>query len=250
MDLPHLFALVAVGVLAGVVNTLAGGGSLVTLPALIFLGLPATVANGTNRVGVLLQSLVATERFRREGLLDAALGWRLLIPTSLGAALGAWLSVDIDEARFRQIIGIVMLLMLGVILARPKRWLEGREGREPAHLKWTGPLVFFAIGVYGGFLQAGVGVFLLAGLVLVHGRDLLRANAVKVMLVAGFTVPPLILFVAYDLVRWVPGVALALGSALGAWLGARLSIAGGAPFIRWVLVAVVTISASKLLGLW
>ncbi|MBW1880041.1 MAG: sulfite exporter TauE/SafE family protein [Deltaproteobacteria bacterium] len=250
MNWLELLALAAVGLFAGVVNTIAGGGSLITLPALIFLGLPPTVANGTNRVGVILQSAVATEHYRRDDLIEWGLGLRLLIPTSLGAVLGAWLSVDIDEDLFRRVIGVVMLLMLVAILVRPKRWLEGQKKQPPGHLRYTGPIAFFFIGAYGGFLQAGVGIFLLAGLVLVHGRDLLRANAVKVLLVAGFTVPPLLIFLWHDLVQWVPALVLAVGSAVGGWVGARMTVTWGADFIRWALVAVVAVSASKLLGLW
>jgi len=250
MNCLELLTLAAVGLFAGTVNTVAGGGSLITLPALIFLGLPPTVANGTNRVGVILQSAVATEHYRREALIEWGLGLRLLIPTGLGAALGAWLSVDIDEELFRRVIGAVMLVMLVAILARPKRWLDGRTAEPPGHLRLTGPIVFFAIGAYGGFLQAGVGIFLLAGLVLVHGRDLLRANAIKVLLVAAFTVPPLLIFLWYDLVQWVPALVLATGSAAGGWVGARLTVTWGADLIRWVLVVVVTVSATRLLGLW
>ncbi|MCO4746128.1 MAG: sulfite exporter TauE/SafE family protein [Proteobacteria bacterium] len=250
MTAVELLALAGVGLVAGVVNTVAGGGSLLTLPAMIFLGLPAGVANGTNRVGVLLQSLVAARRFDAEEVLDKALGWRLLVPTSMGSALGALVSVQVDEELFKKLIGVAMLLMLGVVLLKPKRWLQGREGGAPPHLPWSGPLAFFAIGLYGGFLQAGVGIFLLAGLVLIQGQDLLRANAVKSMLVAGFTVPPLLIFVFSDFVAWVPGFALAAGSMIGAALGARMSLAGGATLIRYALVAVVSVSATKLLGLW
>ncbi len=243
-----LLALTGVGFAAGVVNTLAGGGSLITLPALIFLGLPPTVANGTNRVGIFLQSLVASERYRRAGLVDGSLGVRLLLPTCLGAVLGAWLSVDLDEVLFQRVIGAVMLAMLLLLLLDPKRWLAGGPSRPP-HARWTGPLAFFAIGAYGGFLQAGVGVFLLAGLVLVEGRDLLRANAVKVLLVAGFTVPSLVVFVLHGLVEWVPGLVLAASSAVGAWIAVRMSTAWGARFLRWVLAVVVVVSAGRLLGI-
>ena len=237
--------------LAGAVNTIAGGGSLITLPVLIFLGLPATVANGTNRVGVILQSGVATWRYREEGLLDTNLGLWLLIPTSIGSALGALVSVELDEQLFRKVIGVVLVAMLAVVLVRPKRWLEDREGAEvPGHRWWSSPLSFFLVGLYGGFLQAGVGIFLLAAMVLVEGRNLLRANAVKVLLVAGFTVPPLVIFVASDLVWWVPGLVLALGSSVGAWLGTKMTVSWGPRFIRWVLVAVVLVSATRLLGLW
>ncbi len=250
MDALDLLLVGLTGVLAGTVNTIAGGGSLITLPVLIFLGLPAPVANGTNRVGVILQSGVATWRYHQDGVVDWRAGLRLLVASSAGAALGAMISVELDEALFQQLIGGIMLLMLGVVLLKPKRWLKGREGQPPAHAWWSSPLAFFALGAYGGFLQAGVGVFLLAGLVLIEGRDLLRANAIKVLLVAGFTVVPLGIFLWHDLVAWVPGLVLAVGSALGAWVGARLTMSWGPAFIRWVLVAVVLISSTRLLGLW
>lgn len=244
--------LVAAGLFAGVVNTLAGGGSLIGLPALILLGgLPAGVANGTNRVGVVLQSLVAAGQFHREGALDARAGWRLLPATCLGSAAGAWaavLAADLDEAAFRRIIGVVMLAMLATLVAKPRRWLEGRG--EVAVPAWAEQLAFFGVGLYGGFLQAGVGVFLLAALVLTAGLDLVRGNAVKSMLVAGFTLPPLLLFVTSDLVAWAPGLALAAGSAAGGWLGTKLTVSWGPGFVRWVLIAVVTLSSIKLLGLF
>lgn len=226
---------------------MAGGGSLLTLPALILLGLPPTAANGTNRVGVLLQSLVAARRFEQKGLLRLADARPLILPTALGAAIGAWVSLDIDEALFKRIIGLVMIAMALIMAARPKRWLEGRPEAQPGP---RSPLVFFAIGLYGGFLQAGVGIFLLAGLVLSQGQDLLRANALKSLLVAGFTIPPLLLFTWHGAVAWIPAIVLAVGSMAGAEIGARLSIAGGAQGIRFAVIAVIAVSGTKLLGLW
>lgn len=241
-------ALVAAGLLAGTVNTLAGGGSLVALPLLILLGLPPTVANGTNRVGVALQSLVATGRFHQEGVLDVRVTARLLPVTCAGAALGAWASVDLDEALFKRLIGVVMLVMLGVVLVRPKRWLEGSAPLRvhPA----VRALIFLLVGAYGGFLQAGVGVFLLAGLVLTEGMDLVRGNAVKSGLVFGFTLVPLVIFAASGLVAWGPALVMAVGSMAGGWLGARLTVGWGPRFVRGVLVVVVAVSSGRLLGLW
>lgn len=246
----ELALLLAVGLVAGTVNALAGGGSLLTLPALIFLGLPPTAANATNRVAVLLQGLVAARTYSARGIRDPKTVRALLLPTCLGAALGAWWSVDLDEAMFRRLIGLCMLVMVLLMWLEPKRWLEGRVGAPPAHLPWSGPVVFFAIGLYGGFLQAGVGVFLLGGLVLLQGNDLLRANATKMVLVSGFTLPPLAIFLANDLVHWAPGLVLAVGAMTGAWLGARLSIAGGAPRIRQAVIVTVAVSGARLLGLW
>ncbi len=243
----ELAALAGAGLLAGTVNTLAGGGSLIGLPALILLGdLPAAVANGTNRVGVILQSAVSAWQFQRAGVMDARDAARLLPVTCLGSAAGAWLSTDLDDALFRKVIGVVMILMLAVVLARPRRWLISAP--EAAWPPWAAQLLFLGVGFYGGFLQAGVGVFLLASLVLARGQDLVRANAAKALLVAGFTVPPMAIFLAEDLIAWAPGLALAAGSAAGGWLGSRMAVSWGPAFVRWVLVGVVTLSSLKLFG--
>lgn len=245
---PAGYALVVgVGLLAGVVNTLAGGGSLVTLPALIFLGLPASVANGTNRVGSVLQSSTATWRFHREGVLDAAVARRHLVPTVLGSVVGACLSLTLEEEAFRRVIALVMVLVLAVVVLQPRRFLEGREGRPWGHpgLR-TG--VLFAVAVYGGFIQAGVGCFLLVTLAVFEGLDLVRANGVKVLLVAVFTLPPLAIFIATGNFWWQPALALAAGSAAGGWVGTRLTVSWGPPLVRAVLVVVVLVSAVRLLG--
>jgi len=245
----QLLAIAGIGVFAGTVNTIAGGGSLITLPALIFMGMPAVTANATNRVGVFTQSLAATERYRRQGIVDLRRGLVLLVPSCIGAVLGSLLSIDIDELLFRRVIAAVMLLMLVIMMVRPKRWLEGRGEGEPRHLAWRA-LAFFFIGVYGGFLQAGVGVILLVGLVLLEGQDLLRANGVKVLLVAGFTLLPVAVYACNGLIAWDAGLALAAGSAVGGLLGARMTVSWGPRFIRGVLVAVVLVSAGKLFGLF
>src|SRR5262245_57760944 len=155
----HTLLLAAVpvtGFAAGFINTLAGSGSLLTLPVLILLGLPANVANGTNRVGVLLQNVVAVATFRRHGALDAKGAWRLIVPAVAGSLVGAALAVDLDEALLRRIIAVLMLVMLGVMLLRPERWLAEHK-RERAAPAWVEIPLFFAIGFHGGFIQVGVG---------------------------------------------------------------------------------------------
>lgn len=243
MSPAELAILGVVGVAAGTVNTIAGGGSFLTLAAMLALGMPAGVANATNRVGVVVQSSTASVAFSREGLLR----WDGLLPggiaACLGAALGAWVSVELPEALFERLIGVVMLAFVPVLLLRPKRWLEGADGTP----SWALIPALFAIGVYGGLLQAGVGVFLLAALVLLGGDDLVRANARKSVVVALFTLPALALFVWQGLVDWLPALVLSLGSALGGWIGSRLAITRGAGFVRFVLIAVVAVSGIRLL---
>lgn len=240
--------LIAAGFIAGFINTLAGSGSAVTLPALIMLGLPAGVANGTNRVAILLQNVTALASFRRDRVLDTRGALWLTIPAVLGSVIGAQLSLSLDEQLMRRAVGAVMLVMLVLILLRPERWLHGtlRQMKGRPALKHL--LLFFAIGMYGGFIQVGVGVFLLVGLVLGLGYDLVRANAVKVAVVLGLTVVALGIFVANARVAWREGIVLAIGSTAGAWVGARFAVERGVAWVRRLLIAIVLFSAAQLLG--
>lgn len=244
----HLLLLIAVpitGFAAGFVNTLAGNGSLLTLPVLILLGLPANVANGTNRVGVLLQNVVAVTTFRRHGALDTTGAWRLVAPAVLGSLVGAALAVDLNEALLRKIIAALMLVMLGIMLLKPERWMAEHPGERwlPA---WAELAMVFAIGVYGGFIQAGVGIFLVTGLVLGSGFTLVTANALKNLIVLILTVAALAVFVVNDQVRWELGLLLAAGQATGAWVAVRMAVKRGARFVRSIVIVVIVVAASAL----
>jgi len=241
-------AVVAAGFAAGFINTLAGSGSLITLPLLIFCGLPANVANGTNRVAILLQNVVGVSSFRQQRMLSFRRGLILAAPAALGAILGAQIAADLDEQLMRQVVGGLMVIMLVVVIMRPRRWLEVRESAEGERTTLLQLLTFFAIGVYGGFIQAGVGIFLLAGLVLSAGFDLVRANAVKVLIVLAFTVFALAVFVYNDQVNWLVGLVLAAGNMLGAWVASRMAVKRGAKFVRYLLIGVLVVSAVLLLG--
>jgi uncharacterized membrane protein YfcA len=242
--------LVAAGFVAGFVNTLAGSGSAVTLPVLLFLGLPAHIANGTNRVAIVLQNVSGVWTFRQQGVLDLRGALWLSAPAVLGSVLGAQVSLRLDEATMQQVIGVVMLLMLVIILLRPSRWLHGAVERMTRHPDWKHMVLFFLIGIYGGFIQVGVGIFLLAGLVLSIGYDLVRANAVKVTMVLVFTLVALGVFVLNGRVQWREGLILAVGSMLGARVGARFAVEKGAVWVRRLLIAIVLFSAAHLLGVF
>jgi uncharacterized protein len=246
----HLLLLIAVpitGFAAGFINTLAGSGSLLTLPVLILLGLPANVANGTNRVGVLLQNVVAVATFRRHGALDTTGAWRLVVPSVVGSLLGAALAVDLDEALLRKVIAALMLVMLGIMLLKPERWLA-EHPRERSMPAWVEIPMLFAIGVYGGFIQAGVGIFLVTGLVLGSGFTLVTANALKNLIVLILTIAALAVFVVNDQVHWQLGLLLAVGQAAGAWVAVRMAVKRGARFVRWIVIAVIVVAASALLA--
>lgn len=240
-----LVALLLAGFAAGVINTMAGGGSLLTLPALIFAGLPVDVANGTNRIGVLLQSLVSVREFAKEDTYTPPRPWLSLGASVLGALVGALTAVSLDTSMLKQAVGVMLLVVGPIVVFKPD--LTGGDG---AKSPWLRGLVFFVCGWYGGFVQAGVGVLLLSALVLAESMDLVRANAWKLLFVLVFTVPALAVFLIDDLVRWVPALVLSVGTMAGARVGTRWTISGGASVVRWVVLAMVVISGSKLLGIW
>lgn len=240
---------VAAGFACGFINTLAGSGSLITLPLLIFLGLDANIANGTNRVAILLQNVVGVSKFKQEKLLSLKSAVVFAVPAILGSVIGAQIAVNLDEETMRRVIGGLMVVMLFVILIKPKRWLKGREDQSERRTSIPVLVMFFFIGMYGGFIQAGVGIFLLVGLVLGAGYDLVRANGVKVFIILVFTAFALVIFIVNDQVRWMTGLILAIGNMLGAWVAVKASVKRGADFVRWVLIGVVLISAVLLLDI-
>jgi uncharacterized membrane protein YfcA len=248
MGLVQSLLAITAGFLAGVINTVAGSGSLITLPVLILLGLPPTVANGTNRIGVILQNTVAGFSFSRSKVLDIRGALILSIPAILGSILGAQIAVNLDEEMMKRVIGAVMVIMLFVIWLRPQRWLEGKLDSLSGPISLTQIISMFIIGAYGGFIQAGVGIFLLAALVLFVGYDLVRANAVKIVIILVFTLFSLFVFAQNDQVNWGIGVLLGSGNMLGAWLAARLTVKKGAGWVRQLLMATVALSAIYLFG--
>jgi uncharacterized membrane protein YfcA len=237
-----LAAVPVVGFAAGFINTLAGSGSLLTLPILILLGLPANVANGTNRVGVVLQNIVAVATFRQRGVLPLAGSWKLILPSVVGAVIGAELAVDLDEALLRRTIGVLMLVLLAVMLLKPERWIAEHAAPRAPRLLVEVPL-FFVIGVYGGFIQVSVGLFLMAGLVLGAGYNLVGANALKNLIVLVFSAAALVVFVVNDQVQWTLGLLLGAGQAVGAWVAAHFAVRRGAEFVRWAVI-VITVAAA------
>lgn len=250
MDLHSAALLIVGGTVAGVVNTLAGGGSLLTVPLLVELGLPGTLANGTNRVGVLFQNLVAAWRFRVEGISGVLGAKPILIPVLLGSTVGAVGVSQLADSTFESVFGVVMLALLFPTLRKPAPPPK-EVGADPSRVwsRTTTSAVFFGIGLYGGAFQAGVGIVLILALSRA-GSDLVRANSIKVIVIAALTAVAIPVFVFEDQVSWTPAALLAGGFGLGGALGARLAVAGGERLIRPVLVLSVLALAGRMLGFY
>ncbi|HVH97739.1 MAG TPA: sulfite exporter TauE/SafE family protein [Enhygromyxa sp.] len=237
--------LLIVGVIAGVINTMAGGGSLLVLPILIGLGLPAGVANGSSRLAAATQSAAAAATLHRRGVRAHQLSARLAGPMIGGALLGSWLVTLLDDWLFRVLLGVMLLAWAVILLVQPDRFLRPPdEQREP---NATSYVLAVAVGIYGGALQAAVGFLLIALLSGQLGYDLVRANSVKVTLVLAYTLVVLPVFVLADQVAWLPAIVLAIGTVVGAWAGARWQLEKGSAVVRWFVLVMVLISGLAML---
>jgi uncharacterized membrane protein YfcA len=246
MSVVTVLFLLAAGLIAGFINTLAGGGSLLTLPALIFAGLPSPVANATNRVAIFLQSIVGTVQFHRKGQLDIRETLWLALPALAGSVLGALLAVDIDREVFDKLLGALLIVILITLFIKPSMWIEQKKRDLPL---WLRIPMFFAIGVYGGFIQAGVGFLLILALAGAIGHELVKSNALKVAIVLLFSGMSLLIFSLSGKVVWTYGLILSVGNMAGAFIGVRFAVKRGAKQVRWVVVGAVLISALKLFGI-
>ncbi|MCF6171571.1 MAG: sulfite exporter TauE/SafE family protein [Bacteroidales bacterium] len=250
MEWIEIIILIVSGLLVGFINTLAGGGSIISLSVLMMLGLPAPVANGTNRIAIGIQTLAATTSFRQQKVLPLRKAVLLSIPAILGSVIGAWIAVDISEAVFERAIGVVMLIMLVFILYKPQKYIYGRVHITAKPLTWKVYLIFFMIGIYGGFLHMGVGYFLLAGIVLGAGFDLVKANAIKVFIVLAYAPFTILVFLWHNQINWKYGLILAIGNVAGAFIASRMAVTKGVDFVKWVIVVVILITSADMFGLY
>lgn len=246
-DLLSITILTFVGVIAGFINVNAGGGSTLTLPALIFLGLDISVANGTNRIAILLQNVSAVQSFKQEKLFDLKTSLNLSLFTLPGSVAGALLAVKLEDELFQSILGIIMIgIIISMILPKNKSKTKDEPNKPNTGIY----LSMIGIGFYGGFIQVGVGFLLMASLQFLMKLDLVRVNMYKVFIVLIYTIPVLMIFALTDNVNWLLGIFLAIGNIFGGWWGAKIQIKKGEGFIKYLLVIAVFIMALKLLGVF
>ncbi len=242
--------LVLLGIFVGFVNTLSGSGSLLTLPFLISLGLPANVANGTNRIAILLQNAVGVTSFKKQKVFEFKEAVWLTIPAIIGAVVGASVAVKISDALMEKIIAGILVFMFLLLIFKPKMWLREQAKDLKTKPTFVQFIVLFFVGIYGGFIQAGVGLFLLAGLVLGAGFDLVKANAVKGFIILLYTVFALSIFIYNDAVDYKIGLILAGGNMAGAFIASRFAVDWGPKFVRYVLLVVLFLASLKLFGVF
>jgi uncharacterized protein len=249
--LPEILTIIilfAAGTVAGFVNVIAGGGSSLTLPVMIFLGLDSSVANGTNRIGVLLQNVSAVYSFKREKYFELKTGLKLSLATLPGAVAGALIAVEVSNELFNKILAVIMIGIIITMVIPRKR--SKYPDAETNHIPFATHIAMFFIGFYGGFIQVGIGFILMAALQGFLKINLIRVNMHKVFIVLMNTIPALIVFILTDNVNWGYGISLAFGNALGGWVSAKVQIKKGEGFIKAVLIVVIMFMAVKLLDVF
>ena len=237
--------LILIGFVAGIINTLAGGGSVLTLPLLIFLGLPPALANGTNRIGVFFQTAVGVMGFKSKGVSVMPHGLYWGLSALVGSLIGAQLAVDIKGDTFNKILGIVLLMVVFFTIFNPKAKIDALERLHGKYFWWS-LIAFFFIGIFGGFIQAGAGFFILLVLTQINQIGLIKSNAIKSMIVAVYTLSALAVFIYHGQVNWIYGGILALGQAVGAWFSSRWSTKKDDKWIKGFLFVVAIAMAIKL----
>lgn len=248
LDLISGAAIVGAGLVGGFFNTVAGGGSLLTLPALMLAGLPADVANGTNRLAIVGQATLGAAAFAREGRLDGPTSLSVLLPTVLGSAAGATAASLVPEEPLR-IVLLSMLVGMALLLTFAPGVVTAHPDEQPRILRESplGIVALFGAGAYGGFVQAGVGFVLLAVLGGVLRHDLVRANALKLVCTATLGVVALAIFVLAGQVSWVPGLLLAVSATLGSQVAVRFATRMPAQVLRRILLVAVLASCAAAL---
>ena len=250
MDCLEIIIIMIAGLVAGFINTVAGSGSVVSLSILMFLGIPANIANGTNRIAILMQNTAGVIGFKKQKVFEFKQGIWLAIPALFGSIVGALFATNINEDILEKTIGAVILCLFVLMIFKPKIWEQGDAKKLKTKPNLFQILAFFSIGVYGGFIQVGVGFFLLASLVLGAGFDLIKANAQKLFIALLYTPIALVIFISNDQVNFVLGLILGIGNIIGALLGVKFSIKNGARIVKYILMGVMILASFKFLGVF
>jgi uncharacterized membrane protein YfcA len=244
MELQSSLLLLGVGIVAGLINIGAGGGSSLTLPTLIFLGLDSAMANGTNRIALIIQNIFAITGFHQEKQNEFKQSFKYALFTLPGAIAGAVLAVRLSDVWFQRILAVVMvLIVLTLFLPKTKDRALAVEGKK----SWMVYLALLGAGFYGGFIQVGVGFIMMAILFHLAGLTLVKVNVHKVFIILLYTIPALAIFIITDNVNWKYGLILAVGNATGGWISARVSVKKGESYIRGILAVAIIIMAYKLI---
>ena len=246
MSTNEIVLLLLSGVLVGIINTLGGGGSVITMSLFMAMGMPIGVANGTNRIAVLLQNLSATIAFLRKGMLHIKSGLLLSIPAIFGNIIGAMVATEVSEAVFKVCLSVVLVVILiYLVLGKDNQQVAGGHGLK---IKWWHYIWFFIIGFYGGYIYIGLGFLILAITIWTMNLDIVTANVIKGFVIFLSTPFALAVFIYNGQVEWVAGLLHGVGNILGAVMASHWAMSWGVKFVRWFTLAIIVVFFVDLMG--
>ena len=250
MEIETAAILILSGIAVGFINTLAGGGTIISISTFMALGLPIITATGTNRIPVMMQNLVASFLFKKRNLYNFKEALKLSAPVIIGAVIAAQFTTFLTNDTFSIIFSIGLLIFIVLLFYKPDSW-ERNTRVEGILIKPVHYFILFVIGLYSGSIYVGMGYMVLGLFVITLGFDLIQANAIKnlmALLVAPVSIIPFIMssHVAYEM-----GLIHGIGNIIGAYIASKYAITLGAKFIRGLLIVMVIGSiAYTLYGLY
>jgi len=245
LALNDIIILFLCGIIAGFINTIAGGGSLLTLPILIFMGLPSNIANGTNRIAIFMQNIFSISGYKSRGVSDFKYSSWLSVSALIGSIIGAKIAININEDMFNKILSVVIIIVVLTIIYNKKPFNINSENIS-IEKKIISVIMFFFIGIYGGFIHAGVGFLILSILSNYNGIQLSKANSIKVFVVFVYTFFALIVFIMENKINWILGINLGIGNSIGGWIASRWSYNKPDKIIKIFIIISSAIMAIKL----
>ena len=250
MVLKDFFIILITGLAAGFINVNAGGGSFLTIPMLIFTGLPAAVANGTNRVALAAANIIAVLNFKKKGYFDWKLALLLAIPATAGAIAGSFISINLPDKLYNTILAIVIIIVIAVIIINPGKYIRKNIIEAGFKNRMLGVVIFFFLGVYGGVIQAGVGFLIITSLVFLTGYSLVKINSLKVLVVLIYMTFSLLVFIFSKNVNWLYALVLSIGNGTGAYLGSLFAVKHGDKWVKVIMIIAALAMALKLLNVF
>ncbi|MEE0864238.1 MAG: sulfite exporter TauE/SafE family protein [Alistipes sp.] len=246
MSWNEIVLLLASGVLVGIINTLGGGGSVITMSLFMAMGMPIGIANGTNRIAVLLQNLSATIAFLRKGMLHIKSGVLLSLPAILGNIFGALVATEVSESVFKICLSVVLaVILIYLLLGKDNEQVTGGHGLK---IRWWHYIIFFIIGFYGGYIYIGLGFLILALAIWTMKLDIITANVIKGFVIFLSTPFALAVFVYNGQVEWMAGLLHGAGNILGALLASHWAMSWGVKFVRWFTLFIIVVFFVDLMG--
>ena len=247
MDWSTVILGIAGGFAAGIINIISGSGSIITLSLMAFFNVPMDVANGTNRIGILVHGIKGSHAFKKKGELHLEDSWKIIIFCMVGAIGGIVTALYISPEAFSFSLGIIFFLLLLVIIFEPHKRLKENK-KIIKYIPW----LMIPIGFYGGFIQVATGIFLLTVLHIISGKSLKEINPLKVFIIMLFNIPAIIIFAMGGKINWALGISLAIGQYFGAIVGVKINTSKRniEPGLRYLLIVLVVLSIAKFWGLF